>query len=175
MNKIRLSDTESLQYAEFAALYTRSFPVFEQRTAEQQVAAFRASSYYYLDLYYEGDMFIGFISYWKFEQYSYIEHLAVKDIHRGRGYGAMLLDRFVEEQVHQVVLEIDPIVDEVSAARLRFYERCGLKSNGYPHTHPPYREGLTSHPLIVLSSDGFLEKKLYEQFCRDLINVVMQF
>lgn len=171
---IRLSDTTSPQYKEFAALYAKSFPVFEQRTKEQQILAF-SSSHYHLDLYYEGPVFIGFIAYWQFDRYSYVEHFAVHDMHRGRGYGAQLLNRFVEEQARQVVLEIDPITDEISAARWRFYERCGFSQNRYPHIHPPYRNGYAGHSLVVLSSGGTLETEVYELFYRDLINVVMKF
>lgn len=167
MNKIRLSDTASPLYREFETLYAKSFPVFEQRTQEQQVAAF-ASSHYHLNLYYEGDIFIGFIAYWQFDRYSYVEHFAVHDMHRGRGYGAQLLNRFIEEQACQVVLEIDPIVDEISTARWRFYARCGFSQNSYPHIHPPYRDGYAGHSLVILSSGGILEPEVYELFYRKL-------
>lgn len=174
MKTIRLGDTTSPLYDEFESLYAKSFPVFEQRTGEQQAAAF-ADPRYHLDLYYEEDVFIGFIAYWQFERYSYVEHFAVHDRHRGRGYGATLLNRFVAEQGRQVVLEIDPIVDEISAARWRFYARCGFSQNSYPHTHPPYRDGYAGHPLVILSSGGRLEQQVYESFCQDLTNVVMGF
>lgn len=174
MNTIRLSDTTSPQYREFETLYAKSFPVFEQRTQEQQAAAF-AFSQYHLDLYYEDGIFIGFIAYWQFERYSYVEHFAVHDMHRGHGYGAQLLNRFVDGQARQVVLEIDPIIDEISVARWRFYERCGFSQNSDPHVHPPYRDGYVGHSLIVLSSGGILGSKVYESFYRDLINVVMKF
>lgn len=173
-NKIRLSDTASPPYKEFETLYAKSFPVFEQRTKEQQAAAF-VSTYYHLDLYYEDDIFIGFIAYWQFDRYSYVEHFAIHDMHRGHGYGAQLLNQFVDEQARQVVLEIDPIVDEVSAARWRFYERCTFSQNSYAHIHPPYRDGCTGHSLVILSSGGTLETEVYELFYNDLINIVMKF
>lgn len=174
MNKIRLRDTASPQYKEFVTLYANSFPVFEQRTQEQQAMAL-ASPYYHLDRYEEEKNFIGFIAYWQFGRYSYVEHFAVHNVHRGRGYGAQLLNQFVEEQAHPVVLEIDPIVDEISAARWRFYKRCGFCQNSYIHNHPPYREGYAGHALVVLSSGGTLEPEMYELFYRDLTKVVMRF
>lgn len=174
MNTIRLSDTTSPLYKEFETLYAKSFPVFEQRTQTQQAVAF-ASPYYHLDLYYEDHVFIGFIAYWQFEQYSYVEHFAVHDMHRGRGYGAQLLNQFTQEQARQVILEIDPIADEISAARWRFYQRCGFSQNSYLHTHPPYRDGYAGHPLVILSSGATLKPDVYELFHCDLINVVMKF
>lgn len=174
MDIIRLSDTASPQYRDFETLYAKSFPIFEQRTQEQQAIAL-ASSQYHLNFYYEDKIFIGFIAYWQFELYNYVEHFAIHDMHRGRGYGAQLLNSFIGEQSRQIVLEIDPIIDEISAARWRFYERCGFSQNNYSHTHPPYREGYLGHSLIVLSSGGALESKVYELLYCDLINVVMKF
>lgn len=45
-----------------------------------------------------------------------------------------------------VLLEIDPVVDAVSEARLGFYKKCGFLENPYPHVHPPIGMD-TSHTL----------------------------
>lgn len=174
MNRIRLTDMMRPQYADFADLYARSFPVFEQRTEQQQKAAF-ASWRYHLDLYYKEEVFVGFIAYWEFDRYSYVEHFAVHETHRSLGYGTQLLRLFMSKQANQVVLEIDPVVDEKSDARWRFYQRCAMSKNAYPHIHPPYREAYPGHSLIVLSSGGPLDQEVYDLFCVDLINEVMCF
>lgn len=81
--------------------------------------------------YSEGDMFVGFISYWEFGSYRYIEHFAVHQGLRGRGYGSEILNAFLRSTSKIVLLEIDPIVDSVSRARLRFYRKCGFHENPF--------------------------------------------
>ncbi|MGL5893604.1 MAG: GNAT family N-acetyltransferase [Bacteroidales bacterium] len=171
---IELKSIESHLYSRFQDLYGRSFPIFEQRTNEQQRAAFE-SEYYNLSIYSEEGVFVGFISYWQFEDYRYIEHFAIDDQLRGKGYGTKLLKSFVASDSRQVILEIDPIVDNLSAARLRFYESCGFCINSYQHTHPPYREGYDPHSLVILSSFEMVCKDRYSRFVLDLEGIVMAF
>ena len=50
-------------YPTFEQIYTASFPLFEQRTEEQQEQAFQSPNYH-LVVYLKDNLFIGFISYW---------------------------------------------------------------------------------------------------------------
>ena len=115
-------------YSDFKALYSSSFPIFEQRTEEQQAWAFEQAEYH-LAGYTDKGRWIGFISYWEFDTYIYVEHFAIDAALRGQGYGSRVLRMFVEQKGKTVLLEIDLIVDEVSAARLRFYTHCGFRMN----------------------------------------------
>ena len=119
-------------------------------------------------------MFVGFISYWEFSSYRYIEHFAVHQGLRGRGYGSEILNAFLRSTSKIVLLEIDPVVDSVSRARLRFYRKCGFHENPFAHTHPPYREGYPPHSLVVLTSPRSITENEYRIFSTDLTEVVMQ-
>ncbi|MDB9196621.1 N-acetyltransferase, partial [Parabacteroides distasonis] len=68
----------------------------------------------------------------------------------------------------------DPIMDEVSANRLRFYKKCGFFENSYNHLHPPYRNTYRSHSLIVLTTERSITEDEYIQFSFDLRNIVMK-
>lgn len=171
MHKIIIDNTKHIHYPLFKKLYATSFPMFEQRTEEQQERAF-ASPDYHLVAYEEQGIFIGFISYWEFDTYLYIEHFAVNRGLRGRGYGReILLDFIAADKL--VLLEIDPIVDDISAARLRFYKKCGFYENPYPHAHPPYREGYKAHSLVVLTSKREITEHEYLLFDKELKGIVM--
>ncbi len=37
--------------------------------------------------------------------------------------------------VGKVILEIDPIIDEISQKRWSFYQHCGFQQNEYIHAH----------------------------------------
>ena len=173
MDTIRITGRLDPLYSRFENLYSGSFPVFEQRTYRQQDYAF-SSDRYHLVAYEENGTFIGFISYWEFDTYIYIEHFAVDMKLRGKGYGTLILNRFIKEQPKIIILEIDPVTDEISALRLRFYEKCGFYKNEYDHVHPPYRQGYEGHSLIVLSANRKLTGEEYMLFTGDLRNIVMR-
>ncbi len=173
MDTVRLTGVDSPLYKEFEAIYKVSFPIFEQRTTAQQVSAF-ASPVYHLDCITEAGEVIGFIAWWDFAYGVYIEHFAIHPRLRGKGYGGDILNHFIRQRNKPVILEIDPVVDEISAARLRFYKGYGFVENPYTHTHPAYRPEYNPHSLVILSTEGVLRAEDYEQFNNDLKTVVMQ-
>ena len=116
MKSIIINNQSHVSYSEFKSLYSSSFPIFEQRTEEQQKIAFLHPQYH-LIAYAEGNKFIDFISYWEFPAYIYIEHFAVNQSLRGNGIGSNLLNKFIGEHSKIIILEIDPITDKISTAR----------------------------------------------------------
>ncbi len=159
-------------YKPFLDLYSESFPLFEQRTAEQQLRAFQSDAYKLL-VFTVGDSFLGFIAYWEFDDYCYVEHFAVNSTLRGKGIGSGLLKTFIRSISKTVLLEIDPITDPVSEVRLKFYKRCGFFENPYPHRHPAYRSEYQPHPLIVLTTNREITAEEYQRFALDLCETVM--
>ena len=174
MERVFIDSERNNWYAAFAGVYAESFPIFEQRTAEQQRAAF-ADAAYRLAAYIEKGGFVGFVAYWEFDTYIYIEHFAVAPALRGQGAGGRILDEFTASGDKTVILEIDPIVDDVSASRLRFYMAHGFVENAFPHIHPPYRKGRSGHHLVVMSHGRTLSPSEYETFADNLAHRVMAF
>lgn len=168
-----IRNKEHALYSVFKALYTISFPIFEQRTEVQQEKAF-CCPHYFLSAYTENEVFVGFIGHWEFDSYIYIEHFAIDQTLRGKGHGSKILTDFINKNSKIVLLEIDPVMDDISAARLRFYQRCGFHSNNYTHTHPPYRPGYEGHSLLVLTTVREITKDEYKQFYDDLYNRIMK-
>ncbi|WP_404812303.1 GNAT family N-acetyltransferase [Capnocytophaga canimorsus] len=174
MKKIKIAHSNHPLYKAFRELYVTSFPIFEQRTEPQQKSAFSCEKYHLIS-YYDEENFVGFIAYWEFDNYLYIEHLAINTSLRGKGYGSQLLNDFISSTSKIVLLEIDPVIDEISEARLRFYKKCGFYSNPYLHSHPAYRVDYPPHTLIVLTTQRPITATEYEQFSHDLNSVVMKF
>lgn len=172
MNVTRITRTDDPLFVPFRELYLRAFPKFEQRTFEHKAKGLTADSHF-LYVYQEGETFIGFVIYWSFDDYIYIEHYAISDAVRGKGYGSRLLTELVAKTEKTVILEIDPVVDEVSTKRLRFYRGLGFIENDYDHVHPPYRPEFNGHALKVLSHGRTLSPEEYQRFCQDLSHVVM--
>lgn len=171
MEQICIASEEHPFYKDFVKLYIVAFPLYEQRTALQQRWAFQQQSYSLVVFCEEGRM-IGFISAWQMTGCVYVEHFAIMESYRGKGFGNRILKSFVETVKQCVVLEIDPVCDALTAARLRFYEHCGFVVNPYAHTHPPYREGFGAHVLTVLSTPALLDEEAYRLFLDDLQGVM---
>lgn len=172
MKNINIHDFNHPLYKAFQGLYACSFPLFEQRTEEQQRTAFDNPNYH-LVAYEATGILVGFISYWEFYDYLYIEHFAINARMRGKGYGSDILRSFIRSTGKIVLLEIDPVTDSVSEARLRFYKKCGFHENPYSHKHPPYRAEYQPHPLVVLTTQRTISEQEYQTFNRDLRAVVM--
>lgn len=152
-------------------LYDKAFPPYEQRSYQGRESILSHEDYY---LYYftDNNAFVGFIGSWKINDYFYIEHLAISDLLRGQGYGQKILKQFCHD-VGQVILEIDPVIDEVSRKRLSFYQHCGFQQNEYAHAHPSYYPENKPHELKVLSYPRAIDKQTYQRFNQMLQTVVM--
>lgn len=174
MTKTDIDNFAHPLYATFKELYANSFPIFEQRTEQQQQVAF-AQPQYHLTAFQDRETFIGFISYWEFEKYIYVEHFAINQALRGKGYGGEILKNFITDNPKIILLEIDPITDPVSAARLKFYQRYDFYTNPYPHTHPAYRQSYPDHSLIVLTTAREITTDEYLLFNQELTEIVMKF
>lgn len=169
----KINDKNDAWYKAFRDIYEVSFPVFEQRSEEQQLKAFDHMSYNLL-IKTDNDTLVSFISYWDFAEYVYIEHLAVNAQMRGMNEGSKMLNDFAKIIGKMILLEIDPPINEIAKKRLSFYERLGYKTNPYKHLHPPYNKDYPPHELVVLSLNKEISQNQYNQFYNDLANVVMK-
>lgn len=173
MNKIEVKSNSDKIYPQFKRLYEESFPLAEQRTEFQQKMAFE-SERYRLICHEENNVLAGFISYWDFDNFIYIEHFAVNKDLRGRGYGFKIMEEFKSATDKILVLEIDKITDAQSAARLRFYKKCGFFENPHKHSHPGYGYGLGECPMLILSTQRQITSEEYAKFYSDLKNLAMR-
>ena len=167
----RLTSGNDPDFATAFALYATSFPVHEQRDLAHQRVAFTAQDYHF-DIIEDDGRFVGILLYWDMPQYLYVEHFAIDAGLRGKQYGSRALTQLCQ-QGKPVILEIDPPVDDISIKRQHFYEKLGFVANPYPHVHPPYKEDLAGHSLVVMSYPAAIDKTLYDAFLRHLTNTVM--
>lgn len=89
----------------------------------------------------EGQVYVGFITAWTFEDFTYIEHFAIDESARNGGIGGRALKQFLAACQAPIVLEVETPTDELSQRRIGFYERQGFLLDTHPYHQPPYREG----------------------------------
>jgi GNAT superfamily N-acetyltransferase len=163
-------------FVQLDELYESAFPWHEKREPEAKVHALNSPNYV-LQAWFDNEplgdeQFIGLMGAWRFEDYTYIEHLAVNGKLRAQGYGKRMLSQFLHMQP-LTILEIDPLTTEIAHKRLRFYQSLGFHENAFAHRHPAYHADTPDHELIVLSYPQAIRDEQYQTFRNDLRTVVM--
>lgn len=134
-------------------LYHESFPEEERRNWCDIVDMINKDHLYYnVYVITINDCFAGFISWWNFGTFRYVEHFAVKEKMRGKGIGGCSIKTFVEMQSSAVVLEVElPSVGVMARRRIGFYERHGFNAlEKFEYVQPPYASGLPAVPMMLM-------------------------
>lgn len=130
--------------------YENSFPPDERRSKEQQLALMNEENYYIHEVTWVEDV-VGFIAYWDFDQFIFIEHFALANAARGKGSGSDFLRQFVEKQAKPIILEVEPPENDIQKRRVGFYERLGFSLSPYTHIQKAYVAGRNGVLLQLMS------------------------
>lgn len=158
--RVDIEDTE--RWNKVWELYESSFPIAERRKKKDHLRACQDPNFFPLSAW-EGNQLIGFLFYWEWDAYRYLEYLAVSPELRNSGYGSRML-RHLRDTEHTVILEIDPLSNEQSVRRLQFYERAGYTLTPYRFMHLPYRLEAEPQELLILSFPEMITKQQHNDF-----------
>ena len=156
----------SLNYQEFDRIYDimeESFPLDERREREEQRDLLLKKEYEII-VACEGDTdeIVSFIALWRLDNFTFIEHFATAEDHRGRGVGGALLDYVIERFGSTVCLEVEPPESEIQKRRIEMYGRHGFFLNEYPYIQPPISCGRTPVPLMIMTTGGKIDAGAFE-------------
>ena len=150
---------------EFDAVYDimeNSFPDHEYRSYCGQKMLFSKPEY---DIYVvDGDdsTLRAFVSVWDFDNFAYIEHLAVNPACRNAGIGASILAAVKEKAGKRICLEVELPENDIARRRIGFYTRNGFSLNEYHYIQPPMSAGKNPVPLLIMTTDGAVDEKEFE-------------
>lgn len=143
-------------------LYLSAFPPGERRTGVEWRRKLRRGSPFHLVFIAKANHFAGFISFWDFARFTYVEHFAIEETARGCGIGGATIDA-LRMQRPRLVLEVEPPADETACRRIGFYGRHGFHLSASPYLQPPYRRGGEWLPLRLMTTDpAFLQEAFAE-------------
>ena len=172
---MEITNLSQAQYPEFLALYEESFPEAQRRPyrGAEDFARFAAEhhKFHALAAFDEGK-FVGFLNYWRFNGFTYIEHLAVKPESRGKGIGTALVEYLIKTVSQNLLLEVEPPLTNEARSRIAFYQGLGFTlNNHFMYTQPPYtRFGenvsmrLMTHGDVTVNDYGDLKELLAEVY-----------
>ncbi len=155
------------------ALLEDSFPPEEYRSREEQKALWRQPGYtVFLLPDGQNDDIKAFITVWKLEDFSFIEHFAVNPAYRGQGLGGQILRAVTDALPGRICLEVEPPDTETAERRIRFYERNGFFLNHYAYVQPPYAKEKPAVPLLIMSSGGKISQEQFQHIRHTLYQKV---
>lgn len=144
-------------YPDFLKLYNESFTDNQRRFYEDEkhlnnfikMKGGKFNAFAAVD----GDLFLGFLSYWTFEGYTYIEHFAIAPEQRGKNLGRMLLNHLFKEVSPSVLLETEPGDTPEAQKRIEFYEKNGFRiREEINYTQPSYGgKGQVAVPMLLMT------------------------
>jgi ribosomal protein S18 acetylase RimI-like enzyme len=173
MEFLRIDPEEQERWNSVWSLYEESFPVAERRKMEDHLLACTDERFFPLSAW-DGGRLAGLLFFWEWEGYRYLEHLAVTPEQRGQGYGSEML-RYLRDSEQTIILEIDPLVNELSVRRLQFYERAGFTLTPYRFVHLPYRLEAQPQELLILSYPRMITKEAHIDFLQFVNEEVIRY
>ncbi len=131
-------------YPAFLKLYNESFPENERRiykSAEHVANFIKEKGGKFHGFVYDdgGDDFVGFLTYWTFDGYVYVEHFAVDPAHRSKNIGSMMLRHLFDVAGPDVLIEVENPTTDEARRRVAFYEKNGFRlREEITYVQPPY-------------------------------------
>lgn len=173
MEYLQIEESNRSEWEKIWDLYESSFPLAERRKKEDHIRACSDSRFFPISAWENGEL-IGLLFYWEWDSYRYLEYLAVNPKFRGQGFGSEILRRLRNSE-HTIILEIDPLNNELSVRRLQFYERAGFTLTPYRFIHLPYRLEAKPQELLILSYPKMITKEQHRDFLQFIENRVIKY
>lgn len=152
-NTVTLSPIHSNELDIAAQLYEAAFPPIERRDTNLWKMLEQEEPLFHLDAIRDANgQWVGFISYWTFSDFVYVEHFAIEPTCRGNNMGGNAIDALLKKTTVPIVLEVELPTDSLSRRRIAFYQKHGLSLIEEDYLQPPYREGYEWLPLYIMCS-----------------------
>ena len=164
-------DAASEHFPELWELYESAFPADERRDREMQDAVFRKKEYSMLAAL-DGKKFVGLLSVWEFGKFVFMEHMAVKEQLRGKGFGTQIIRTYLSSCRKSVVHEVERPDNDIRKRRVRFYERLGFMLNAHDYIQPSYGPDKKPVPMLLMSYPLAISEKDYPLLRRNIHAVV---
>ncbi len=172
MDIFYIDNTNNLYFEEAWQLYLDSFPLKERRVLKEQKDILNDRNYN-MTCYRKNDTLIAIAFYWEIDNYTFLEHFAINNNLRGESYGSKILKKFIDDN-ESIILEIEPVIDEITQRRLNFYKRLNFVLNEYEHYQIPFRkaEVEVDLKLLLMSYEKKLNKNEYEKIYKNMKKVL---
>ena len=147
----RITTADADLYAYMEQLMTASFPSEEYRALKEMKRYTDIKPDFYNNIIFHNETPIGFLTYWDFNQFYYVEHFAIDPAQRNGGHGKNVLNHLCQLLNHPIVLEVETPDEEMAIRRINFYKRHGFALWEKPYLQPPYKPGDSYLPMLLMA------------------------
>jgi len=155
-------------------LYTASFPHPERRSWDGLMHELIYEKRFFCNALLQENEFVGFLNYWKFEKFYYIEHFAVQEKMRGNHIGSKAIEMLKQQSKVPIVFEVELPVDELTKKRVHFYERLGFTLLVQEYAQPAYIDDETQVPMKLMCNDKTFGNENFKSIKDTLYNDVYE-
>lgn len=156
LKKLTKNDLEK-----FFSLYEEDFPYLERRSREDFLSVLEESSHS-ANFIFDGKTLVGYICFWEFKNFIFIEHIATLNSLRGHGYGSKFLNEFIANAGKKIVLEVEPPENEIAIKRIKFYERVGFNLISHTYFQPSYHGDGGEVEMKIMTTANNYSKENFE-------------
>lgn len=153
---------------DFDTIFTiieKSFPLNEYRTYQKQKELFNNPKYrVYLSFDSNDEELNGFVAIWDFNNFTFVEHLAVLPNYRNQGTGTKILNELKNKISKQLCLEVELPNTPLAKRRVEFYKRNGFYVNNYTYAQPPYLKDAGEIPMLLMTNQAPINTDQFNHF-----------
>lgn len=164
MNNQNLNEFEDCDFDSFYKLMREAFPSEERRKYEDQKRLLEDELYNITSYKDDNENITAFIASWEFDDFVFVEHLAVNSKMRSNGMGTSIIKNFLSEYNKPIFLEVEPPENDISIRRIEFYKRLGFHLNNYDYLQPPLQKQHDFLPLKIMSYPKRFDNKEFIDF-----------
>lgn len=160
LKKARLADFDNVY-----AIMEKSFSFDEYRPYQEQKKLLNNPKFnIYLFSDKKENIIKGFISIWNFENFAFVEHLAVYPDYRNKGFGSKILSEIAKTLSCQICLEVELPNTQLAKRRIDFYKRNGFYINNYTYTQPSYSEERNAVPMLLMTTQNPISETEFNRY-----------
>jgi len=166
MQYVSIENNKSPYLSFVEELYHAAFPREERRNWEQLLKMIGTVPEMSMQVILEEEKAIGFVTSWKFDDWCFIEHLAIDPVNRGKKFGERVMKDFMVSR--KLLLEVEPPASVDAIRRIGFYERLGLVCLPFDYLHPSYHDSHVSHSLVLMTNVPEREELYFNEIIRSV-------
>jgi len=146
---IRVTDSCELSH-ELRTIYEEAFPPDERREWTQFIELLKNPNFF-LKAIYNQKKLIGMLTIWNLHEFRFIEHFAIQDAERGKGFGTQVVNQLLAGTSIPLILEVEEPVTETAHKRIQFYERINFSVCKREYFQPPYTIDKNEVKMLLMS------------------------
>lgn len=174
----RIDSTSHPLFAECRKIYCNNFPPEEQRELQEQERVFKTYRNFHFMAITECDKVVGLITYWRFINCFFIEHLAIHNNYKGQGYGSRAIEHLKQLSDNDRVpalLEIEIPDTPKKIRRAGFYTKLNFDMSSISHFQPPFHEGEQPLEMRLMCYPYIIGEQEYNRFKEQYYSIMPDF